>query len=146
MCPEDEKRDAFKPPEWLTRMVNEGALGNKSRKGFYQRTKDADGKRVTLVRDLATACHKSVRIEMEGRETDLDRTIIEAIRDPLTHLIRNAVDHGIEAPADRLANGKPEEGTIQLRAYHEGGHALLGAIMEEYDLVNKISIPHSINF
>ncbi len=79
------------------------------------------GKFPRVVRDLATACHKSVRIEMEGRETDLDRTIIEAIRDPLTHLIRNAVDHGIEAPADRLANGKPEEGTIQLRAYHEGG-------------------------
>jgi 3-hydroxyacyl-CoA dehydrogenase len=53
-CPEDEQRDAFQPPEWLTRMVDEGALGNKTRKGFYQRTKDESGKRITLARDLET--------------------------------------------------------------------------------------------
>ena len=74
-----------------------------------------------VVRDLATACGKMVRIEMEGKETELDKTIIEAIRDPLTHIVRNSVDHGIEKPADRKARGKPETGCLSLRAYHEGG-------------------------
>ena len=74
-----------------------------------------------VVRDLASMCGKQVRIEMEGKETDLDRTIIEAIKDPLTHIIRNSVDHGIEKPADRVARGKRPEGTIRLRAFHEGG-------------------------
>jgi two-component system chemotaxis sensor kinase CheA len=74
-----------------------------------------------VVRDLASMCGKQVRIEMEGKETDLDRTIIEAIKDPLTHIIRNSVDHGIESPADRVARGKRPEGTIRLRAFHEGG-------------------------
>ena len=74
-----------------------------------------------IVRDLALHCRKEVRIEMVGKATGLDKTILEAIKDPLTHLIRNAIDHGIEPPADRLAAGKPAEGTIHLRAYHEGG-------------------------
>lgn len=73
------------------------------------------------VRDVATTCGKQVRIEMVGRETELDKTIIEAIKDPLTHMVRNAVDHGIERPEARRAAGKPEEGKILLRAYHEGG-------------------------
>jgi two-component system chemotaxis sensor kinase CheA len=74
-----------------------------------------------VVRDLALQCGKKVRIEMEGRETELDKTIVEAIKDPLTHLVRNAVDHGIESPEVRRANGKPEEGCLLLRAFHEGG-------------------------
>ncbi len=74
-----------------------------------------------LVRDLAVICEKQVRIEMEGKETELDKTIIEAIKDPLTHLVRNTVDHGIERPEVRLANGKAAEGCLTLRAYHEGG-------------------------
>jgi two-component system chemotaxis sensor kinase CheA len=74
-----------------------------------------------IVRDLAQSCHKKVRIEMEGRETELDKTIIEAIKDPLTHIIRNSVDHGVEGPEARLAKGKNEEGCLFLRAYHEGG-------------------------
>lgn len=73
------------------------------------------------VRDLAAICGKQVRIEMEGKETELDKTIIEAIKDPLTHLVRNTVDHGIEKAEDRVANGKPAEGCLLLRAYHEGG-------------------------
>ena len=73
-----------------------------------------------VVRDLAVACDKQVRIEMAGEDTELDRTIVEAIRDPLTHMIRNAVDHGVEMPEVRVANGKPAEGTIWLSAYHEG--------------------------
>ncbi len=74
-----------------------------------------------VVRDLSGACGKQVQLEMEGRETELDKTIIEAIRDPLTHLIRNAIDHGIETPEVRQRAGKPPQGRIQLRAYHEGG-------------------------
>src|SRR5579883_2211246 len=74
-----------------------------------------------LVRDAAHACGKKVRLETEGSETELDKALIEAIRDPLTHLVRNAIDHGIEAPARRSAAGKKEEGCVRLRAYHEGG-------------------------
>ncbi|MBK8005469.1 MAG: chemotaxis protein CheA [Gemmatimonadetes bacterium] len=74
-----------------------------------------------VVRDLALACKKQVRIEMEGKETELDKTIIEAIKDPLTHIVRNSVDHGLELPAERVAKGKPAEGRLLLRAYHEGG-------------------------
>jgi two-component system, chemotaxis family, sensor kinase CheA len=73
------------------------------------------------VRDVATSCGKQVRIEMIGQETELDKTIIEAIKDPLTHLVRNSVDHGIERPEIRTAAGKPAEGCLTLRAYHEGG-------------------------
>ena len=73
-----------------------------------------------VVRDLAMACGKEVRIEMEGKETELDKTIIEAIKDPLTHLVRNAVDHGIEPPEVRRRRGKPAEGRLFLRAFHEG--------------------------
>ena len=58
---------------------------------------------------------------MEGADTELDKTIIEAIKDPLTHLVRNAVDHGLEAPAKRQQTGKPAEGRLLLRAFHEGG-------------------------
>jgi len=74
-----------------------------------------------VVRDLAVACGKQVRVEMEGKETELDKTIIEAIKDPLTHVVRNSVDHGIETPEARLAKGKPAEGCLLLRAFHEGG-------------------------
>ncbi|MEZ5964856.1 MAG: chemotaxis protein CheW [Planctomycetota bacterium] len=74
-----------------------------------------------IVRDLARGCGKDVRLEMVGRETELDRTIIEAIKDPLTHVVRNSVDHGIEMPDARVAAGKPSHGTITLRAFHEGG-------------------------
>jgi two-component system chemotaxis sensor kinase CheA len=74
-----------------------------------------------VVRDLSVACRKQVRVEMEGQETELDRSIVEAIKDPLTHIVRNAVDHGIERPEVRMAAGKPAAGRLLLRAYHEGG-------------------------
>jgi two-component system chemotaxis sensor kinase CheA len=74
-----------------------------------------------VVRDLAGQLRKEVRIEMEGKETELDKTIVEAIKNPLTHLIRNAVDHGVEPPHIRQQCGKPAEGRLVLRAYHEGG-------------------------
>jgi two-component system, chemotaxis family, sensor kinase CheA len=78
-----------------------------------------------LVRDVSLACNKRVRVEFEGGETELDKTILETIKDPLTHLIRNAIDHGIELPEVRRAKGKPEEGTIVLRAYHDGGQVCI---------------------
>jgi two-component system chemotaxis sensor kinase CheA len=78
-----------------------------------------------VVRDLSSSVGKQVRLAMEGRETELDRSLLEAVKDPLTHLVRNAVDHGIEAPAARKAAGKPAEGVLTLRAYHEGGHVIV---------------------
>ncbi len=73
------------------------------------------------VRDVALGCGKEVAIEMEGKETELDKTIIEAIKDPLTHLVRNSVDHGIELPEERVKAGKDRTGRLILRAFHEGG-------------------------
>jgi two-component system chemotaxis sensor kinase CheA len=73
------------------------------------------------VRDLAHSCGKEVRLVMEGQDTELDRTIIEAIKDPLTHLVRNSMDHGIEEPETRKRTGKDPTGILILRAFHEGG-------------------------
>jgi two-component system chemotaxis sensor kinase CheA len=78
-----------------------------------------------VVRDLAVACGKQANLEMDGQDTELDKSIIEAIRDPLTHLVRNAVDHGIEAPAEREARGKPAQGRLALHAFHEGGKVII---------------------
>jgi two-component system, chemotaxis family, sensor kinase CheA len=78
-----------------------------------------------VVRDLGAQCGRQVRLEMVGRETELDRTLLEAVKDPLTHLVRNAVDHGLEAPAERLAAGKSAEGVLTLKAYHEGGQVVV---------------------
>ncbi|ABL83104.1 MULTISPECIES: chemotaxis protein CheW [unclassified Nocardioides] len=78
-----------------------------------------------VVRDLGAACGKSVTLAMVGRETELDRSLLESVKDPLTHLVRNAVDHGLEDPAGRIAAGKPAEGVLTLRAYHEGGQVVV---------------------
>lgn len=78
-----------------------------------------------IVRDMAVALDKQIQLKMEGADTELDRTIIETIKDPLVHLIRNSCDHGIETPEVRLAAGKPAEGTMMLRAYHEGGQVTI---------------------
>ncbi|MGK5679466.1 chemotaxis protein CheW [Actinoplanes sp. URMC 104] len=75
-----------------------------------------------VVRDLSNGLGKQVQLVMQGKETELDRSLLEAVKDPLTHLVRNAVDHGIEEPDQRVAAGKGPEGTLTLRAYHEGGH------------------------
>jgi len=74
-----------------------------------------------VVRDMAVALGKGVQLELDGAETELDRTIIEAIKDPLMHLVRNSCDHGIESPEVRKRAGKPAQGLLTLRAYHEGG-------------------------
>ncbi|AKU27720.1 chemotaxis protein CheA [Anoxybacillus geothermalis] len=78
-----------------------------------------------MVRQLARELGKKVRLDIIGADTELDRTVIDEIGDPLVHLIRNALDHGIEAPDVRVARGKPEEGTVQLRAYHSGNHVFI---------------------
>ncbi|MGC2324331.1 MAG: chemotaxis protein CheA [Terriglobales bacterium] len=74
-----------------------------------------------IIRDLSVSCGKQVELEMEGTDTELDKTIIEAIKDPLTHIVRNSLDHGIETPAVRASRGKPPAGRLRLRAFHEGG-------------------------
>ncbi len=74
-----------------------------------------------VVRDMATTLGKQIRLQMDGADTELDRTIIEAIKDPLMHLVRNSCDHGIEVPEVRVRAGKSPQGTLTLRAYHEGG-------------------------
>ncbi|HKN72775.1 MAG TPA: chemotaxis protein CheW [Terriglobales bacterium] len=94
------------------------------------------------VRDLALDCGKQVRVEMEGEETELDKTLIEAIKDPLTHLVRNSVDHGIERPEVRQAAGKDPEGRLFLRAFHEGGQVNIeisddGAGLDQARIRNK---------
>ncbi len=74
-----------------------------------------------VVRDMALSLGKQIRLELEGEGTELDRTIIEAIKDPLVHLVRNACDHGMETPECRVRDGKPAQGRLTLRAWHEGG-------------------------
>jgi two-component system chemotaxis sensor kinase CheA len=74
-----------------------------------------------VVRDLSNELSKKIELVMQGADTELDRQVLEVIKDPLTHMVRNSADHGIESPADRKAAGKPEKGTIRLNAYHEGG-------------------------
>ncbi len=78
-----------------------------------------------VVRDLSRELGKKIRVVMEGQETELDRFILAALRDPMTHIIRNSCDHGVEVPADRIAAGKPEEGTIRLSARQQSGNILI---------------------
>src|SRR6478736_5355865 len=78
-----------------------------------------------MVRDVAAACHREVQLELSGGDTELDRSLLEAVKDPLTHLVRNAVDHGIEASADRVAAGKAPKGVLGLRAYHASGQVVV---------------------
>jgi two-component system chemotaxis sensor kinase CheA len=86
------------------------------------------GKFPRVVRDLAITCKKQVRLEMFGKETELDKTLIEAIKDPLTHIVRNSIDHGIELPDKRAAVGKNAEGCITMRAFQEGGYVVIEII------------------
>ncbi len=78
-----------------------------------------------IVRDLSNELGKKINLEMQGAETELDRQVLELIKDPLTHMVRNSADHGLETPAERRAAGKPEQGLIRLSAYHEGGHIII---------------------
>jgi two-component system chemotaxis sensor kinase CheA len=82
-------------------------------------------KMIRLVRDLAKKSGKEVSLEMVGEDTEIDRNVVEALYEPMVHMIRNSCDHGIESTSDRLENGKPSQGKIILRAYHRGGHILI---------------------
>ncbi|MFO0429315.1 MAG: chemotaxis protein CheW [Planctomyces sp.] len=104
----------------ITTELQEGVM-----KTRMQPIRNAWSKLPRVVRDLSIACGKQVQVLMEGAETELDKTILEAIKDPLTHIVRNSVDHGIEPAHVRAAAGKPEEGTLWLRSYHEGGQVII---------------------
>ncbi|ABE64106.1 CheA signal transduction histidine kinase [Nitrobacter hamburgensis X14] len=78
-----------------------------------------------IVRDLSSELGKQIELEMHGADTELDRQVLDLIKDPLTHMVRNSADHGLETPAERIKAGKPEQGTIRLLAYHEGGHIII---------------------
>lgn len=78
-----------------------------------------------LVHDISTQLGKKITLKLVGENTEVDKAVVELINDPLVHLIRNSLDHGIEMPADRVAAGKPEMGTIELKAYHRGGHIVI---------------------
>ncbi|MEN2766428.1 chemotaxis protein CheA [Ornithinibacillus xuwenensis] len=95
-----------------------------------------------MVRKLARDLHKQVDIEIIGADTELDRTVIDEIGDPIVHLLRNAIDHGIETPEERLRKGKPEKGTITLEAFHSGNHVFIeitddGAGINKEKVLNK---------
>lgn len=92
-----------------------------------------------MVRQLAKDLHKSVNLEIIGAQTELDRTVIDEIGDPLVHLIRNAMDHGIEKPEERLAKGKSQQGTIILKAYHSGNHIFI-EITDDGAGINKDNV------
>jgi two-component system chemotaxis sensor kinase CheA len=100
----------------LTSGLQEGVMRTR-----MQPIKNVWGRFPRLVRDISLACGKNVRLEMEGGDTGMDKTVLEAIKDPLTHVLRNSIDHGIEAPAARIATGKHEQGAIRLKAYQKGG-------------------------
>lgn len=86
---------------------------------------DAWRKLPRIIRDVSTDLGKKIELVMEGNETELDRQVLELIKDPLTHMVRNSADHGLEVPEDRVKAGKAEKGTIKLSAYHEGGHIII---------------------
>jgi two-component system chemotaxis sensor kinase CheA len=95
-----------------------------------------------VVRDLSSSLNKKINLNLIGVETELDKTLIEAVKDPLTHIVRNACDHGIETPDQRSQNGKNETGTITIRAYHEGGQVIVdisddGKGLSREKLINK---------
>lgn len=101
-----------------------------------------------MIRQLARDLNKEVEVEIIGAETELDRTVIDEIGDPLVHLIRNAVDHGIESPEERLKHGKPRKGKITLEAYHSGNHVFVEIIDDgagiNRDVIQKLSIERGI--
>lgn len=92
-----------------------------------------------VIRDLAKDQGKKIRLKISGQETELDKTLIEAIKDPLTHILRNAADHGLESPDERKVSGKNPEGTISIRAYHEGGQVNI-EIADDGKGINKDKI------
>ncbi len=101
-----------------------------------------------LVRDLSRELNKEIKLEMSGEETEVDRTVIDEIGDPLIHLIRNSIDHGIELPADRLEKGKPEVGTVVLKSYADGNNVVIQVEDDgrgiDHDAIKKIAIDKGV--
>jgi two-component system chemotaxis sensor kinase CheA len=97
-----------------------------------------------VVRDLSSELSKKIELVMQGADTELDRQVLEVIKDPLTHMVRNSADHGIEAPAERLAVGKPDRGTVRLNAYHEGGTITIEIVDDgrglDYDAIRRKAV------
>ncbi len=116
----DEGADSFQRLSRITTELQEGVM-----KTRMQPVGTAWAKLPRIVRDLAIETGKQIELKMIGAETELDRQILEMIRDPLTHMVRNSADHGIEPKDQRRAAGKPETGTITLNAFHEGGHIII---------------------
>ena len=111
------------PLQRLSRLTSE--LQDSVMKTRMQPIGNAWNKLPRLIRDLGVELGKQIDLEMHGAETELDRQVLEQIRDPLTHVVRNAADHGLETTAERRAAGKPEAGRVTLRAFHEGGHVVI---------------------
>lgn len=122
-----EKESAFTSPlqrlNQVTSELQEGVM-----KTRMQPIGNAWAKLPRIVRDLAHELNKKIDLQMLGADTELDRQVLELIKDPLTHMVRNSADHGIEIPAERLRSGKPETGIITLNAYHEGGHIIIDIV------------------
>jgi two-component system chemotaxis sensor kinase CheA len=119
----DENSPYLAPVQRLNRVATD--LQEAVMKTRMQPIGNAWGKLPRMVRDLAHETGKTIELELSGAETELDRQILQAIQDPLTHMVRNSADHGIESPAVRRAAGKPETGRVRLNAYHEGGHVII---------------------
>jgi two-component system chemotaxis sensor kinase CheA len=119
----DDDSQYNSPIQQLNRVTSD--LQEAVMKTRMQPVGNAWGKLPRLVRDLAAASGKKLELTMLGAETELDRQVLQAIRDPLTHMVRNSGDHGVEMPADRVAAGKSEVGHITLEAFHEGGHIVI---------------------
>lgn len=102
------------------------------------------GKLPRIIRDLSRELGKPIDLDMVGAETELDRQVLELIRDPLTHMVRNSADHGIEDPETRREAGKPEMGTVRLSAYHEGGHIII-AIADDGKGLNTAALREKAN-
>ena len=118
-----EDQDFLSPLQQLSHITTE--LQDGVMKTRMQPIGNAWSKFPRLIRDLSLELGKKIELKMIGAETELDRQLLEMIKDPLTHMVRNSCDHGLETPAERLADGKPETGTVTLSAYHEGGHIII---------------------
>ncbi|MEM7171877.1 MAG: chemotaxis protein CheW [Pseudomonadota bacterium] len=120
----DQKESEFAAPlqrlNYVVSELQEGVMATR-----MQPIGNAWAKLPRIIRDLSHELGKSIELVMQGAETELDRQVLELIKDPLTHMVRNSADHGLEMPADRVAAGKDEGGTITLAAYHEGGHIII---------------------
>ena len=119
-----QKDSAFAAPlqrlNQVTSELQEGVM-----KTRMQPIGNAWAKLPRIIRDLSHELNKKIDLQMIGAETELDRQVLELIKDPLTHMVRNSADHGIELPAERVRLGKHESGTVTLNAYHEGGHIII---------------------